>query len=360
VIFGKEIKKISGNHKVHATTVDNCCNPIDIASAFAQKYADLYSSVSYSEGEMNDIRDELKRLIERDGHYDDRHVVRVDEVIDAVNNLKPNKGDGSMAGLSTDNFIHACDELFVHVARLLNSIFIHGSVPDDFVVGTTIPIPKNKNVNVTRSDNYRGITLSSVFGRILDNIIMRHHVSLLASCDLQFGFKRGRSTAMCTAVVKEVAAYYTQQVNSNVFCTFLDASKAFDKVHYCKLFSRLIERNVPPLIIRVLLNMYSGQHVRVLWNAIFSCEFPVKNGVKQGGIISPILFCIYFDDVLCRLQRAGLGCFIGHLFVGALAYTQTILYSLHRPLPPCVQCYPSATLSRASTICRSMPANLNA
>jgi hypothetical protein len=96
-------------------TVDNCCNPTDIASAFAQKYADLYSSVSYSEGEMNDIRDELKRLVERDGHYDDRHVVRVDEVIDAVNNLKPNKGDGSMAGLSTDNFIHACDELFVHV-----------------------------------------------------------------------------------------------------------------------------------------------------------------------------------------------------------------------------------------------------
>jgi hypothetical protein len=34
--------------------------------------------------------------------------------------------------------------------------------------------------------------------------------------------------------------------------------------------------------------MYSGQHVRVLWNGIFSCEFPVKNGVKQGGIISPI------------------------------------------------------------------------
>jgi hypothetical protein len=87
---------------------------------------------------MNDIyiRDELKRLIERDGNYDDRHVVRVDEVIDAVNNLKPNKGDGSMIGLSTDNFIYACNELFVHVARLLNSIFIHGSVPDQ-IVGTT-------------------------------------------------------------------------------------------------------------------------------------------------------------------------------------------------------------------------------
>jgi hypothetical protein len=87
-----------------------------------------------------------------------------------------------MTGLSTDNFIHARDELLVHVTCLLNCIFIHGSVPDDFVVGTTIPIPKNKNVNVARSENYRGITPSSVFGRILDNIIMRRYVSLLASC----------------------------------------------------------------------------------------------------------------------------------------------------------------------------------
>jgi hypothetical protein len=57
---------------------------------------------------MNDIRDELNGLIKHDGHYDDRHVVHVDEVVDAVNNLKPNKGDGSMTGLSTENFIYAC------------------------------------------------------------------------------------------------------------------------------------------------------------------------------------------------------------------------------------------------------------
>jgi Reverse transcriptase (RNA-dependent DNA polymerase) len=166
---------------------------------------------------------------------------------------------------------------------------------------------------------------------------------------------------MCTAVVKEVLAYNTQPANSNVFCTFLDDSNAFDKVHYCKLFSRLIERNVPPLVIRVLLNMYSGQvgqHVRVLWNGIFSCDFLVKNGVKQGGIISPILFCMYFDDVLFRLQRAGVGCFLGHLFVGALAYADDIVL-LAPSAAASVLYYLSAKISRVSIICRSMPANLN-
>jgi hypothetical protein len=45
----------------------------------------------------------------------------------------------------------------------------------------------------------------------------------------------------------------------------------------------------------------------------------VPNGVKQGGIISPIFFSIYYDEVLCRLQSAGVGCYIGQFFVGACA-----------------------------------------
>ncbi len=87
---------------------------------------------------------------------------------------------------------------------------MHGSVPDDLLIGTTIPIPKSKHGNVTSSDNYRGITLNSIMGRILDNIILTRYSSLLVSSDLQFGFKRKRSTAMCSMVAKEVISHYTE------------------------------------------------------------------------------------------------------------------------------------------------------
>ena len=129
-----------------------------------------------------------------------------------------------------------------------------------FLKGTTIPIPKSKNVNVTNSDNYRGITLRYVFGRIFYNIILNRYASLLVSSELQFGFKRKCSTTMCTMIVKEVISYYTYQ-NSNVFRTFLDASKPTDKVYVTVnlLFSLLLDRNIPPQIIRALLIMYTGQ-----------------------------------------------------------------------------------------------------
>jgi retron-type reverse transcriptase len=120
---------------------------------------------------------------------------------------------------------------------------------------------------------------------------------------------------------------------------FLDASKAFDCVEYCKLFKLLPDRGMPSHVIRVLLNMYTGQQVRVLWNDIYSNCFSVSNGVKQGGIISPILFCIYFDVLLLALRDSGVGCYIGQWFVGALAYADDIVLLTPIVLKQCVNCY---------------------
>ena len=132
------------------------------------------------------------------------------------------------------------------------------------------------------------------------------------------------SAAMCTMVVKETISYYINN-GSPVTCTFLDASKAFDRVEYCKLFNLLVARGMPPVIIRLFLNMYTNQHVRVLWNGEFSNVFGVENGVKQGGVISPVLFCVYIDELLLKLRGSGVGCFVGDWFVGAVAYADDIV-----------------------------------
>ena len=104
----------------------------------------------------------------------------------------------------------------------------------------------------------------------------------------------------------------------------LDATKGFDRVEYCRLFRKLMERKIPSVVIRLMLNMYVNHVTRVAWNGIFSQRFGVKNGVKQGGILSPVLFCIYFDGLLLELAKAGVGCFIGNFFVGALAYADDL------------------------------------
>ena len=57
----------------------------------------------------------------------------------------------------------------------------------------------------------------------------------------------------------------------------------------------------------------------------FSEYFLAKNGVKQGGVISPVLFCVYLDELLLAFSAAKVGCYVGDIFVGALAYADDIV-----------------------------------
>ena len=179
-------------------------------------------------------------------------------------------------------------------------------------------------VSMCESANYRGIALSPVYLKIVDNIVLHKYSAHLSTSELQFGFKRKSSTNLCTFVLKESLAYYSKN-DTTVFCSFLDATKAFDRVNYCKLFRLLIDRGLPACIIRLLLNAYTSNFVRVAWCNVLSEYFLATNGVKQGGVLSPVIFCIYIDNLLVRLLKSGFGCYIGNTFVGALAYADDIV-----------------------------------
>ena len=89
------------------------------------------------------------------------------DVLCAIRRLNSGKFDGD-SGLSTDHFVNACDELAVvrytvHLSMLYSAMLMHGYFPQVTARCTIIPIPKGKNVNVTTSQNYRGISMCSIF-----------------------------------------------------------------------------------------------------------------------------------------------------------------------------------------------------
>ena len=73
---------------------------------------------------------------------------------------------------------------------------------------------------------------------------------------------------------------------------FLDATKALYRVEYCELFRMLMKRRLPIVVLRLLCNMYLNHITLVEWNGFRSVAFKVLIGVKQGGIISPVMFCV--------------------------------------------------------------------
>ena len=60
------------------------------------------------------------------------------------------------------------------------------------------------------------------------------------------------------------------------------------------------------------------------------------NRVKQGGVLSPVLFCVYLDELFHALSAAKVGCYVGDIFVGALAYADDlVLTALRKMLAIC-------------------------
>ena len=142
--------------------------------------------------------------------------------------------------------------------------------------------------------------------------------------ELQFGFKRGLSSNVAATIVKETIDYYRNR-GGNVYCLALDASKAFDRVSFTQLFKCLLNRNICPLILRLLVNMYTNQKNRVQYNQSLSDFFTITNGVKQGGVLSPTLFSIYINELLDNLKNSGYGCRIGDKYVGCVSYADDII-----------------------------------
>ena len=112
---------------------------------------------------------------------------------------------------------------------------------------------------------------------------------------------------------------------SDVFVLILGSSKAFDRVRYCsKLFNELLDWDISPVVLRILIYMYMNQILRVQWCQTLTSSFKVCNGVKQSGDLSPMLFSVYVDSLLGRLEQSGVGYDIGGHFVGALAYADDV------------------------------------
>ena len=112
--------------------------------------------------------------------------------------------------------------------------------------------------------------------------------------------------------------YYLENGDNSVCVSLLDASRAIDKVSFERLFKILLSRNVYFRIIKLLLYMYMNKKCHVKWANELSKSFTVANGVKQGAMISPLLFSIYNDSLFTELKQLGLGCHVGPTFDGPL------------------------------------------
>ena len=197
------------------------------------------------------------------------------------------------------------------------------------MVSTLLPMIKDKLGDSCSSSIDRYIALTSLLLKIFDWILLLLFDEELKIDELQFGFQCNTSTTMCAWVAVETMDYFLRN-GSDVFTCVMDMSKAFDLVQHSTLFWKLIDKKIPSIYIRLLFVMYCKQQANVRWNSHLSHVFPVKNGVKQGAVISPFLYYIYIDNLFKILRKRRNGCWVNRHFVGIVGYADDLL------LAPCI------------------------
>jgi hypothetical protein len=318
-----QLRKVNFLNAILKSSINGYNNAKDISEAFAAEYSALYNSCTYSDNYIDDLMLTIQSDINMSPTSLNDCNVQKCNIKNAIRKIKSNKSDGVFE-LVSDNLKYADDDLYDHLAILFRSCLIHGFVPIALLMSTIIPIPKDRLGDLTSSENYRGIALCALFLKLFEYVILESHCDTLTSSDSQFAYKRNCSTTQCTWVAQETIHYYKNN-NSDVYLCLLDCSKAFDKIRYDVLFSKLRDKGLSPLILRTIMFTYIHSRVRVKWNGIYSDSFNVLNGVRQGAILSPILFNVYIDELVLKLKKGKNGCWVGSEFYGCLIYADDIM-----------------------------------
>ena len=109
-----------------------------------------------------------------------------------------------------------------------------------------------------------------------------------------------------------------------MYSCFLDTSKAYDHVNLWTLFKKLLKRGISVVIVRILLFWYSKQEICIKWGNETSSCFTISNVVGQGGILSPVLFSIYMDNLSVLLSQSGIGCHIDDICINHVLYADDL------------------------------------
>jgi len=118
--------------------------------------------------------------------------------------------------------------------------------------------------------------------------------------------------------------YFTSQGSTVNVCS-LDLAKAFDRVDHSLLFNKLMDRKVPKVFIELLKSWYDKSYSKIKWGNSMSNRVKLLAGVRQGGILSPLLFAIFVDDLLVKLSNLRLGCCINGLSFNAIMYADDLI-----------------------------------
>ena len=169
--------------------------------------------------------------------------------------------------------------------------------------------PLHKQGPVNNVENFRGISLLSVIGKLFTMIINQRFVKWAEANNVQHeeqaGYRKKYSTIDQIFNLQALIQKYLSKKKGRFYVLFIYFSKAFDTIPHSLLWYKLIKTGVHGKVLTVLQSMYSQLKSCVRTPAGLTEYFDCTIGTRQGCMLSPFLFTLYIGELVDQMRGAG-------------------------------------------------------
>ena len=308
----------------------NCCDEREITNEWANYFATLYTPLESPNFDPN-FKETVSSFLQTQNQLitTDNIVISSEEVESAVRLAHKGKACGD-DGIYYEHIMFGGVFLYQILADLFSAMVRSSYVPIEMKKGVIITLYKGGNKRKDDPDSYRAITLSSVLLKLLERIVLTR-IQLFDNLTpqihaLQGGFQKNIGCLVTSFMLRESISYAAEN-GSKVYVCFLDVKKAFDCVWHEGLFYKLYHSGINKVFCKLIINMYTGMSSCVRGRGFKSDWFDVRQGTRQGGVISPFLYLLFIDELIYELEKAGLGLLVYAIFCGCPTVADDMLLS---------------------------------
>ena len=278
-------------------------DPEEAREYIASYYENLYQAREESEDgkEWTKIVEEKNRATRRELEKEQSIApIRQKEMEKTKKRLKNKKSSGP-DNIPNEPIKHANATNTRIIKECLNSIIKDGEIPEEWKKGRIISVYKGKGTR-GKCSSERGITIGSNMGKVFERIINDRAKENLHISEFQGGGKKGASTVDHLTTLHE-----TVRIGKNVYVTFLDVTKAYDKAWADGIMYVMEKEGIKDATWTMIRKLNEDLKAQVETKYGVTREITMKDNIRQGGVLSVAMYAVLMDEIAKEIEKKEMG-----------------------------------------------------